>query len=284
MQSTHLQHAPPIGWAVSLRRGVEWITDTARGAGLQLLQLSYVETLDDPVGIERVRAAAESIGAQIIAMTFGFAGEDWSDVPAIYRTCGLAPASTRAQRRQAFHTIARFAGKLGVKRLAGHVGHLPADAGQQRELAGFIRALCAELADHGQVLSMETGQEPAGQMEQFLLAADCPSLTVNFDPANFILYANDDPWAAWRTLRPWVDAIHCKDALPPTDPQHLGTEARLGEGAVQFEAWLRQALEDGFTGPLLIETGIKGDQFPHDLLRARQLVQRIATEHRAVPT
>lgn len=274
-----LHHHPlPVGWAVSLRRGLDTIAELGAAAEVHLLQLSYLRELDDAAGIAAIRDTCARMAAPICAITFGFEGEDWSDVPAIYRTCGLAPASTRLQRMDVFRRIAAFAGKLDVRRLAGHVGHLPERSADEDSLVADVRTLCDELAPHGQVLSMETGQEPADRMLRFIQAVDRPNLAVNFDPANFILYANGDPGAAWDTLHPWVDAIHCKDATPPTDPRFLGTEVRLGEGAIGFEPWLIRVLDHGFCGPLVIETGVKGEQLATDLPRARRLIHRIALE------
>lgn len=274
----------PVGWAVGLRRGLDWIVDTARKVGITQLQLSYLEELDNAEGIERIRQAIHAIGAEIVAITFGFIGEDWRDISSIYRTCGLVPIETRAERMKHFGRIARFAQRLGVRRLAGHVGHLPTTPADHRDLVDTLCALCGQLAEAGQVLSLETGQEPAEQMAHFIRAIEAPNLKVNFDPANFILYGNGTPTDAWEILQPWVDAIHCKDATSGKDRCYVGSEARLDEGEVGFSAWLRRVLNVGFDGPLIIETGVKGERLASDLLRARRLVQSIAMARPSIKT
>lgn len=265
-----------VGWAVSMRYGIDWIAQTAAAAGLHLLQISHLPEMDTREGIEKIRAAARTIDADLVAVTFGFANEDWSDVPSIFRTCGLAPAAHRAERIDALHRTASFAHRLGVRNLSGHLGRIPDHGDDLESLCDAVRKVCQTFAERDQLLLLETGQESAAQLADFITRVGHPNLRVNFDPANFILYAQDEPMNAWRILRPWVAAIHCKDANPPADPRRLGTEMPLGTGAVDFANWLALVLATGYAGPLIIETGVKGEQLPRDLLRARLLIQRLA--------
>ncbi len=265
-----------VGWAVSMRHGIDWIARTAADAGLHSLQISRLPEMDTSDGVRTILAAAQSIDADLVAVTFGFANEDWSDIPSIFRTCGLVPPEHRAQRLEALHRTAAFAHRLGVRHLSGHLGRIPEQEDDLEGLREDVRQVCEAFADHDQLLLLETGQESAAQLADFITRVGHPNLRVNFDPANFILYSQDEPMNAWRILRPWVSAIHCKDANPPTDPRHLGAEVPLGTGSVDFTNWLAHVLACGYTGPLIIETGVKGEQLPHDLLCARLLIERIA--------
>src|SRR2546428_13214961 len=57
---------------------------------------------------------------------------------------------------------------------------------------------------------------------------------VNFDLANLILYGKANPVDAIETLGPYVQGIHAKDGLWPTNPRQLGEEVPIGKGKVDF--------------------------------------------------
>jgi sugar phosphate isomerase/epimerase len=275
-----MAEALAVGWAVGLGRGLEWVVEVMQRVGLHSLDASYPAALDHPEGIETIQRTLAAGEIEFSTVICGFGGDDWSDIPAIFRTVGLSPPATRAQRLAVLRQTSRFARKLGIGRLSLHVGRLPEPA--QREAFGSMvqamRGVCEELAEAGQVLAMETGQEPAKHMREFIEAVDRPNLHVSFDPANFLLYGQDRPLAALEVLAPWVDGVHCKDGCWPQDPKHLGLEKRLGEGDIDFEAWLRRVLALGYRGPLTIETGVKGEQLERDVIRARAMIERVVKQ------
>ena len=61
--------------------------------------------------------------------------------------------------------------------------------------------------------------------------------------------------------------IHAKDGLCPTDGLHLGREVRVGTGLVRFPEFLRKLKDIGFTGDLVIEREIRGEQQRADIAR-----------------
>ena len=83
--------------------------------------------------------------------------------------------------------------------------------------------------------------------------ADKPNLKVNFDPANMGMYGSGDPIEALVLLRPWVRSVHCKDGVGPLTAGTLGREVRLGDGDVDFPAFLHQLKTMNYTGTLTIE-------------------------------
>jgi sugar phosphate isomerase/epimerase len=79
-------------------------------------------------------------------------------------------------------------------------------------------------------------------------------LSVNFDPANFILYGSDDPVAAAKLLGPRVSMMHGKDGTPSSKPCEVwGEEVPLGAGKVDFAAVLANLEAGGFAGAIIIE-------------------------------
>jgi len=70
-----------------------------------------------------------------------------------------------------------------------------------------------------------------------------------------VLYGSGDPVTALRLLAPWVISVHMKDGDPPSsgDPNALGKERPLGEGAVGVERFIATLREIGFQGSLNVE-------------------------------
>ncbi len=121
------------------------------------------------------------------------------------------------------------------------------------------------LRQKGQNLHLETGQETAEALVQFMKDCDCNNLFVNFDPANMILYGTGQPIAALEILGSRVQSVHLKDATWSKSPgQTWGTEVPLGAGDVDVELFLATLLKLGYSGPLTIEREI-----PHDSARQK---------------
>ncbi len=122
---------------------------------------------------------------------------------------------------------------------------------------------------------LETGQETAQLLKQFLGDADRENLKVNFDPANMIMYGTGDPIEALEVLAPWVRGVHCKDGEWPASEGELGREKPLGEGHVGIERFIAKLLELGYQGPLTIEREIPGEQQMLDFLAGKDLLDGI---------
>jgi sugar phosphate isomerase/epimerase len=80
----------------------------------------------------------------------------------------------------------------------------------------------ANLLDHvaanGQKLHLETGQETAEHLLEFLIDVNRSNVGINFDPANMILYGTGDPIEALGILGSRVLSVHAKDGdWPPAD-------------------------------------------------------------------
>jgi L-ribulose-5-phosphate 3-epimerase len=186
-----------------------------------------------------------------------YVGEDYADIPSVQRTVGLVPEGTRSERVARTKVVSDVAGKLAIDSVACHIGFISHDFGSSSYAA--IRDVAKDICDHcgknGQSFTLETGQEPAKILLQFIEDVGRPNLKINFDPANMILYGTGDPIEALGVLGKHVISVHCKDGdWPPVDkPEALGTEKPLGEGSVDFPAFLTKLKEIGFRGPLCIE-------------------------------
>ncbi len=208
-------------------------------------------------GLERDRYvdAARSSGLDIHTMFVGFDGQSYADLPSTRMTVGLVRPEHQEHRCRVALLYSDLARDLGVTALGIHAGFIPHDPGHPH-YAPLVCAVCRLLdrfGERGQALHLETGQEPAPVLLRFLRDVDRPNLGVNFDPANLVLYGTDDPRAALDELGPYVRGVHCKDALPPTRPEMLGTEVPLGRGVIGFPSLLGRLHALGYRGPLVIE-------------------------------
>ncbi len=132
-----------------------------------------------------------------------------------------------------------------------------------------------------QNLHLETGQETAAGLLQFLSDVDRPNLFVNFDPANMILYGTGEPIEALKKIGSRVRSVHCKDARWAATPgQEWGQEVALGEGEVGMRNYLLTLQEIGYLGPLTIEREIPQDAARQkvEIGRAVELLRRLKSE------
>jgi L-ribulose-5-phosphate 3-epimerase len=168
---------------------------------------------------------------------------------------GFTSERYRAERMQRTREIAEFGAAFGIDAVSCHIGFIPPERSQPlyRELIEVTRTLCDATAANGQRFVLETGQESAEVLLRFIEDVERANLKINFDPANIVLYGLDDPIAALRRLREHVISVHCKDGTSPSGPGKLGVERPLGDGEVDFPAFLRTLKEIGYTGPLTIE-------------------------------
>jgi sugar phosphate isomerase/epimerase len=209
-----------------------------------------------------------------------YVGESYADVPTVEQTVGFIPQSTRAEREQRTKDVAHFASHIGVKGLACHVGFVPEDPEDPEYIAvrDLVRRICDHSAQHGLTFAMETGQERAEVLLEFLRDVDRPNLGINFDPANLILYGTGDPILALEVLHEHLFSVHCKDgAWPPKMPQGtLGTEMPLGEGAVGMDKFIAKLKQVGYKGTLNVEREVHDEeQRKADLRKGVELLKRL---------
>ncbi|WP_235905363.1 sugar phosphate isomerase/epimerase family protein [Tautonia marina] len=190
----------------------------------------------------------------------GFPGEDYTTPQTIKETGGFGPESLRAERIERLKWALSRTKALGLTHLMLHAGFIPhpGDPGRSAFL-DTLREAGRLAAEQGVTLAFETGQEPADLLRQTLDELASPTLKVNFDPANMLLYDMGDPIRAVEILGPDIVSVHLKDARRPTTPGHWGEEVPLGQGEVNIPRFLDTLKAVGYTGPLMIEREV-GDQ------------------------
>ncbi len=254
------------------------IVESVAAFGVSCGQLGVHGAADlTPGAAERWRAALDRSELEIVTAFQSFEGESYASIPICAQTVGYVPPATRREREQRTYAVSDFARSLGIPGVAAHIGCLPEDPSdaEHRAVLELVRRVCDHCARNGQTFALETGQEPAAALLEFLHAVDRPNLGVNFDPANMILYGSGEPMEALRTLREHVLTVHCKDGTWPETPGEWGRETPLGDGDVGMERYVRTLREIGYAGPLVIEREIVGEEQRADIGRAIALLNRI---------
>ncbi len=250
----------PVGVFASIDAGLGVRLEVVRELGVPTIQLHA------PSRATRTKQRAteflarlDDFGIRITVVFGGFEGESYADIPTVARTVGLVPPATRAARLAEMKEISDFARLLGVAAVGLHVGFVPHDPADplHRDVVAVTRELCDYCRANEQNLHLETGQETADVLIDFLGEVGRDNLFVNFDPANMILYGCGEPIEALRKVGRWVRSVHCKDAKWSARPGvDWGAETPLGEGEVGIETFLRTLDELGYAGPLTIEREI----------------------------
>lgn len=144
-----------------------------------------------------------------------------------------------------------------------HIGHLYEKEDARIEKMRKNAVELATFADSiGSVFAAETGTEKAPVLKSFLDSLGAKGLRVNFDPANLVMVAGDDPVQAVYTLRDYIVHTHAKDGIKTGDTTWL--ELPLGQGGVDFDKYLAALNDIGYKGYLTIEREV-GDNPAGDI-------------------
>lgn len=187
--------------------------------------------------------------------------------------------------------ILDLAKELETDIVTTHIGVVPADKKHPRY--GIMQEACGELAEYADSLNahfaIETGPEPAATLKAFLDSLHSTGVAVNFDPANFVMVTGDDPVKGVHTLKDYIVHTHAKDGrkLHDRDPEILYgmvesdmllddsyIELPLGEGDVDFKAYLNALDEIGYRGFLTIEREV-GDDPEKDIILAKNYIDSL---------
>jgi len=249
-----------IGVFTSIDAGLGVHLDVAKELGIPSIQLHTPHAAGrTPAAAEAFLKKLDAYGIELTCVFGGFDGESYADIPTVERTIGLVPPETRAARLKEMKEIADFARLLGCDVVGLHIGVVPHDV-KSKEYADVIditRQLCDHAAKNEQAIHLETGQETADALLQFIGDTQRQNLFINFDPANMILYGTGEPIEALRKVGKYVRSVHCKDATWSDSPGVTwGAEVPLGKGQVNIALYLQTLKEIGYSGPLTIEREI----------------------------
>jgi len=140
----------------------------------------------------------------------------------------------------------RMASEIGSPIVTTHIGPIPEDSGSAH-YAKFLKSVIAVIKDaekHGGILALETGQESAQILRQFIEDVGSPNLKVNYDPANMLDHGTVD---GVEILAPYIVHTHAKDKHPKTG------RPTVGQGAVPWKDYLNALKQIGYQGWYMLE-------------------------------
>ena len=247
-----------------------------KATGLNRVQLDLDPLRESPESWGSTQALLAEAGIEVVSGMFRTVGEDYTTMETIRVTGGVAPDDTWEQNKANIAATVPIAKQLGIRLVTFHAGFLPHDESDPAfiALAQRLRDVADMFAAHGIGVGLETGQETAPALRDLLKVLERPTLSVNFDPANMVLYDKGDPIDALRTLGPWIGQVHIKDGIRTKVPGQWGEEVVVGTGDVDWRAFFAALDEVGFHGDLCIEREA-GTTRVDDIAAARLLVEGI---------
>ena len=230
-------------------------------ARVRELELSHVQLALGPLLAKDDAARRDDLarlhdsGIVLTAGMIAFPGEDYSTIAVIRSTGGFAPDEDWPARKALSLQAGELASQMGLPMLSTHVGFVPASSEKNYELMlQRVGDLAQALGKLGVALLMETGQEGASELLQFLNDLATPNVQVNFDPANMILYGAGDPIEAIAILGRHIRHVHVKDASLSSQPRlKWGNEVPFGTGEIRPREFLNALEKTGYRGALVIE-------------------------------
>lgn len=207
---------------------------------------------------------------------------------------GFAVAADNEWKIGKSKRIMDLAKDLETQVVTTHIGVVPEDLNHPRRK--IMQDACEELGEYGDQVgayfAIETGPETALTLKSFLDSLKSRGVRVNYDPANLVMVTGDDPVQGVYTLKDYIVHTHAKDGVmkKKSDPERVYNffaeggiedlrledyflEVPLGEGQVDFPAYLK-ALEDiGYQGFLTIEREV-GENPEKDIREAVQFLNR----------
>ena len=198
-------------------------------------------------------------GITIVSGMFGSAGEDYTSLETIRKTGGYIPDQHWDANWATAQAVAKTAKGMDLTLVSSHAGFHPSDAGER----GFAK-LVDRIGKRRDALRRprpDAGvrDRPGNRRHARPVPGrdgsqkGATNLGVNFDPANMILYDKGDPIVSLRKLMPRVKQVHIKDAVRTKTPGTWGTEVPIGEGQVDWKAFMQVLAEGNFAGNLVVE-------------------------------
>ncbi len=249
-----------------------------RELGCECCQISVFDMslYTDEMAEKLSRAAAEN-EIEISTLWTGWSGPKIWNFTAGPMTLGIVPEAYRMKRTEELLQGADFAVKLGVSRMATHVGFLPENINdpQYYGILAVLRYIVKECEKRGLCFLFETGQETPVTLLRVIEELGRSNVGINMDTANLILYGKANSADAITVFGKYVMDTHIKDGFYPTDGKSLGKEVKVGEGMANLPEVIRRLKAVGYKGNYIIEREISGEQQTKDILETVAYLKRI---------
>ncbi len=264
-----------LGLIISIGKNPDGAMAKVHDLGLPTCQV-FVDDFE-PEQVRSLRLALEKYGIEATSVVVGGPGKEVWDFYQGPLTIGLVPPETRAARLMHIKKASDFAKQCGIPAVQTHCGFIPENPNDQlyKETVTAIREVAVYCKRNGQNLRYETGQETPITLVRAIQDVGTDNQGVNFDFANLILYGKANPVDALELLGPYVQGIHAKDGLWPTNPRDLGEEVPIGKGKVDFPRIIARLKELDYRGAVTIEREISGPQQMADVRAAKVYLEKL---------
>lgn len=211
---------------------------------------------------------------------------------------GFVHADQNAMKIEKSKRIIDLAKELGTDIVTTHIGVVPED--ETKDRYKIMQEACFELSRYadsmGSHFAIETGPETSAVLKGFLDSLNSTGVAVNLDPANLVMVTGDDPVQAVYNLKDYIVHTHAKDGvmLAKSNPEYVYRvvhpipeefkgkkyfqEVPLGEGSVDFPAYLKALDDIGYKGFLTIEREV-GDDPAKDITTAADFLRDIIAKN-----
>jgi L-ribulose-5-phosphate 3-epimerase len=225
----------------------------------------------------RLRQALDKYQIEATSVVVGGPGKEVWDFYTGPLTIGLVPRETRGARIAHIKKASDFAKQCGIAAVQTHCGFIPENPNDAvyKETVTAMRKAAGYCKRNGQSFRYETGQETPITLVRAIQDVGLDNQGVNFDLANLILYGKANPVDAIELLGPYVQGIHAKDGLWPTNPRELGQEVPIGKGKVDFPRIIRRLKELDYRGAVTIERETSGAQQMEDVRAAKAYLEKV---------
>ncbi len=207
---------------------------------------------------------------------------------------GFERKEDNPERIEKTKRIIDLAVEFGTKIITTHIGVIPDDKSNPRykTMLDAITECGLYAKEKGVTLAIETGPEMAKTLLAFIEDTK-GGVGVNLDPANFTMVTGQDAVEAVYILKDHIVHTHAKDGVMldskqnPTEVYHAFAvggvdalnackgfeETPLGDGAVDWENYIKALYDIGYDGFLTIEREA-GDKPEDDIKKAADFLRQ----------
>jgi len=264
-----------LGLILSIAKDPDAAIAKVHELGLPTCQVFADEIEPELAG--RLRQALNKYQIEATSLVVGGPGREAWDFYEGPLTIGLVPRETREARIAHIKKASDFATQCGIDAVQTHCGFIPENPNDPvyKETVVAMREVAEYCKRNGQNFRYETGQETPITLVRAIQDVGLDNQGVNFDLANLILYGKANPVDAIELLGPYVQGIHAKDGLWPTNPKELGQEVPIGKGKVDFPRIISRLKELKYRGAVTIEREISGPQQTEDVRAAKAYLEKL---------
>ena len=269
-----------IGVLISLRPDTDIFAEMkqAKDIGCECCQITVWDmALYTDKNAKEISDASKKYGVEVSTLWVGWSGPKEWNFTAGPTTLGIVPEAYRMKRTEEILKGADFAVKIGVCRIATHVGFLPENMNdsQYYPVIAALRYIAKECKQRGLCFLFETGQETPVTLLRVIEEIGLDNVGINMDTANLILYGKANSADAISVFGKYVMDTHIKDGMYPTCGKLLGKEVKVGEGMANIPEVIKRLQDVNYTGNYIIEREISGEEQTRAIVETLEYLKSI---------